>query len=305
MALCDGLRVLIPGAGPLIQDLGRPGLAALGVPASGALDRGSLRRANRIVGNPEDCAGLELLGGSSFTTQGSITLACSGAYAQVLMRTPGGAQAQELPWHRSITLPTGTELSFGWPRGGLRMYLAVRGGFATEAVLGSRSVDQLSGFGHAALAGDLLPIGPRPDIPIPPVDVLAGVEKWPGMGDPTAPLSVVLGPRATWFTPAAVSQFLAADWRATARTNRVGMRLAGPALDRQIRGELPSEGLRPGSIQVPPDGQPVILLADGPVTGGYPVIAVVVSAHLDRLAQVRPGMALRFRPVEPPQLSKT
>ncbi len=168
----------------------------------------------------------------------------------------------------------------------------MRGGFDAPTVLGSRATDLLAGLGPAALgAGDR--VGVRDDIagPIP-----AGPPAVWGMPhDDELVLELAPGPRADWFAPSAHAALFESVWTVTNDADRVGMRLDGPELARVRMGEMPSEGMVPGSLQVPPSGRPTILLADGPVTGGYPVIAVVTDAALDLLAQARPGTGIRFR----------
>ncbi|PTT20180.1 allophanate hydrolase, partial [Microbacterium sp. HMWF026] len=156
--------------------------------------------------------------------------------------------------------------------------------------LGSAASDSLAGLGRAPLAaGDLLSLG-RPAGAVPVVDAFPWTV-------PPARVDVPVGegPRADWFAPSAWQTLTRASWTVSSRADRVGIRLDGPVLDRLRHHELPSEAMRPGAIQVPPHGRPVVLLADGPVTGGYPVIGVVPDAALDALAQVRPGDHVRFR----------
>jgi biotin-dependent carboxylase-like uncharacterized protein len=188
-----------------------------------------------------------------------------------------------------VTLRRGQTLRLGTPPTGLRTYLAVRGGVEVVAVLGSRSTDVLSGIGPRPLAaGDLLPVGPEP-VELPLVDLAP-------VAVPTADvvtLRAVPGPRADWVVdPAALAR---TAWTASARSDRVGTRLDGVPLRRARTDELPSEGMVRGAIQVPPGGEPVLFGPDHPVTGGYPVVAVVIDADLDRAAQVRPGQQVRFR----------
>jgi len=283
------LEVLATGALALVEDLGRPGLAATGVGRSGAADRAALRLANRLVANAEDAAGLEVVfGGLAVRARGLLTVALTGAPAPAdVDGTPVG--------HRAVlTLRAGQVLRLGTPPTGLRTYLAVRGGITVDPVLGSCSTDVLSGLGPEKLApGDVLPVGPEPGA-VPLVDV-APVADPPG--GPVV-LRAVPGPRADFLAdPAALAR---ATWTASSRSDRVGMRLEGDALERAGSGELPSEGLVRGSVQVPPGGEPVLFLADHPVTGGYPVAAVVLDADVDRAAQVRPGQQVRFVLVPPP-----
>ncbi|MGA5425751.1 biotin-dependent carboxyltransferase family protein [Streptomyces koyangensis] len=278
----DALEILAPGPLATVQDLGRPGLAAMGVGASGAADRSALRLANRLVGNPEGAAAVEAtLGGLAVRALRPVTVAVTGAPAPL---STGAVRSV-------IQLAEGERLELGTPLAGLRSYLAVRGGITVPEVLGSRSRDVLAALGPPPLApGDVLPAGPAP-ASFPCVG-LAPV-RTPFGGEPE--LRVALGPRDDWFTPEAVRRLLAGPWTVGAASDRVGMRLEGPALERAVGGELPSEGMVPGALQVPPGGRPVLFLADHPVTGGYPVIACVLRADLDLAAQARPGQTLRFR----------
>ncbi|MER6814982.1 biotin-dependent carboxyltransferase family protein [Spirillospora sp. NPDC000708] len=289
-----GLDVLRSGLLATVQDLGRPGHAALGVGVAGAADPDSFRLANRAVGNPEDAAAIETtFGGLHVRSRGGVFAAVTGA--PVPMTVDGRAVAPFSVFH----VPDGAELRMGAPSTGLRSYLAVRGGIAVPPVLGSRSTDTLSGLGPAPLKpGDLLPIGPAPRRD-PLLDVL-----------PVAPppardivLRAIPGPRADWLAPGALDALFGSPYAVTSEIDRVGMRLDGPRLAHAGRGELPSEGTVTGALQVPPSGLPVLFLADHPVTGGYPVIAVVVSADVGRAAQARPGQRLRFRPHPAPPLA--
>ncbi|SNS20108.1 biotin-dependent carboxylase uncharacterized domain-containing protein [Geodermatophilus saharensis] len=275
------LTVLAPGPLTTVQDRGRPGRAGIGVGRSGAADRASAALANRLVGNDPGAAVLEVtLGGLAVRADADLLVVTTGA------RCPGS------PVHAAPgPLRAGTTLGLGTPAAGLRTYLAVRGGIAVDPVLGSRSTDVLSGLGPAPLrAGDRLPVG-QAAFPPPGVD-LAPVPDPPG-GEVTVRL--LPGPRGDWLTPAAREALGTAAWTVTAESNRVGLRLAGPRLGRAVTAELPSEGLLRGALQVPPSGQPVLFLADAPVTGGYPVAGYVADDDVDRCAQLRPGQTLRLR----------
>jgi biotin-dependent carboxylase-like uncharacterized protein len=283
------LGVLATGPLALVEDLGRPGLAASGVPRSGAADRRALRLANRLVANPVDAAGIEVLFGGLVVRAGALlTVALAGAPA------PAAIDGTPVGHHAVLTLRAGQVLRLSTPPTGLRTYLAVRGGVAVDPVLGSRSTDVLSGLGPERLApGTVLPVGPEPDA-APLIDV-APVAVPPGG---VVTLRAVPGPRADFLAdPAALAH---RTWTASSRSDRVGMRLEGGRLERAGAEELPSEGIVRGAIQVPPGGEPVLFLADHPVTGGYPVAAVVLDADVDRAAQVRPGQQVRFVLVPPP-----
>ncbi len=303
------LVVLAPGAASTVQDAGRPGLAGLGVPTSGAMDAAALRSANRTVGNDPGAAVVEVVGGGvRLSARGDAVVVVTGAPVTVLQgaagtTSPAGGRDRALG--RPFALRDGDVLHLGAPTGRLWSYVAVRGGLDVPRVLGSRSTDVLSGLGPPALvSGDVLAVGRA---------VRGAVEvPWPGVataedggGQHGAPdegvvdLEVVLGPREDWFTPAAVERLLSAQWVVTPRSNRVGLRLHGPPLERAVLEELPSEGVATGSLQVPPGGQPVLFTADHPVTGGYPTIAVVTSRDLGRAAGVAPGARLRFRRSSP------
>ncbi|MEJ2867969.1 biotin-dependent carboxyltransferase family protein [Actinomycetospora sp. OC33-EN08] len=280
------MRVLATGPRTTVQDVaGRPGRADLGVGVSGAADRRALALANRLVGNPADAAGLEVtLGGFAATFPTTGVVAVTGAPAPVWV---GGRAADPF---RPVVVPAGSELRLGTPSTGLRTYVAVRGGIAVEPVLGSRSTDVVAGLGPAVVAeDDEVPVGPEPADPVPWVD-LAPPPRTDGV------LRVVLGPRDDWFAdPAAL---LRTTWTVTGDADRVGFRLDGPELARAegyAAAELPSEGVVRGSVQVPPSGRPTVFLADHPVTGGYPVIGVVLDADTDVAGQLRPGETVRFR----------
>lgn len=316
-------------AGPFstVQDLGRPGLAELGVPRSGAADRVSLRLANRLVGNPEGAAALEVtLGGAAVRAAGPLTVAVTGADC------PLALDGRAVPRNAVLELAPGATLELGWAQAGLRCYLAVRGGLAVPPVLGSRSTDTLAGLGPPRVAtGDVLPVGATPAGPLV-------VDHAPVPDPPAGPveLRVVPGPRHDR-VPAAAA-LLDTRWQVGAAADRVGLRLEptpwpAPAATSSTRsagvssstrsagvpssagsagvpssagssgvGGWPSEALVPGSLQVPPSGAPVLFLADAPTTGGYPVVAVLVDADLDRAAQLRPGQQLTFRQVPAPTL---
>ncbi|MFI6871073.1 biotin-dependent carboxyltransferase family protein [Nocardia sp. NPDC050406] len=281
--------IRVERVGPLatIQDLGRPGWFDSGVGPSGAADRASLRLANRLVGNPEGAAGIEvLLGGLELTADRHLTVAVTGAPAPATVdgRPVGPASVLEIE--------EGQRLRLGLASAGLRSYVAVRGGIDIAPVLGSRSRDTMSGIGPDPLRpGDVLPVGAPPRT-YPIIDVAP-------VPSPTAEpmiIHAILGPRDDWFTDPAT--LFAGEWAVSSDTDRIGARLdrrSGPPLRRRATDELPTEGVALGSIQVPPSGQPVVFLADHPITGGYPVIAVVVDADVDAVAQARPGQTIRFR----------
>ena len=280
------LEVLEPGPLTLVEDLGRAGLASLGVGRSGAADRCSHALGARLLGQDPRLASLEAtLGGLAVRAHGSVTAVLTGAPSDATLDgSPVGHAAPFL-------LRAGQTLRLGRPRSGLRTYLSVRGGIAVSPVLGSRSTDVLSGLGPPPLAaGDLVPVGEpsgQPHVDVAPV-------RLPDPGAVT--LRATAGPRAGWL--ASLDSLTATVWTVSEQSDRVGVRLLGPGLERHPSArtaELPSEGVVRGAVQVPPGGQPVVFLSDHPVTGGYPVVAVVVEADIDLAAQLVPGQELVFR----------
>ena len=285
------LRVLEPGLLATLQDLGRPGAASVGVSTSGALDRAALRTANRLVGNAEGAAVIEVtMGGFRATADADLWFAVTGAWGSIRL---GGIEIDPYEAHR---WRAGEELHLDWFGHGARAYLAVRGGLDGPVTLGSRATDILAGLGPRPLrAGDAVPVRGSEVVPIP----AAVVAPWGAPHDDELEVELAPGPRGDWFAASAHRTLFETIWTVSNRADRIGLRLDGPALARERNGELPSEGMVPGAMQVSPSGQPTILLADGPVTGGYPVIAVVTDAGLDLLAQARPGTRVRFRHARP------
>ena len=281
------VEVLAPGPLATIQDLGRPVAAALGIARSGALDRAALLTANRLVGNDEDAAALEItMGGFRATTTQDLWIAATGAMAPLRIGASAADSGTAQLWR------AGEELSLDTPEHGVRTYLAVRGGIEAAIVVGSRSSDLMSGLGPPPLrAGSTVAVGSAIAGAIPVIEF----PPWGGSHDGELTLILEPGARREWFSAEALATLFDAVWTVTADANRSGVRLDGPELVRSVAGELPSEGMVVGALQVPPSGRPTILLADGPVTGGYPVIAVVADASLDALAHARPGTRIRFR----------
>lgn len=304
-----GLRILNPGAQSLIQDLGRRGYGPLGVSAAGALDRASLRRANRLVGNAASAAAIESVnGGLALEAVGDQVIAVTGAPTTLTIESPSWVEDEEsddvgaqpgatrtVPMAAPFALLDGEVLTVGTPETGFRNYIAIRGGVNVPKVLGSRSADTMSGIGPAPLTiRQVLAVGDetastavgspelQPDFP----DLSGGG---------VTVLDVIPGPRADWFDGDALESLCTQEWLVTPQSNRVGMRLDGTPLQRTRDGELPSEGTMAGALQIPPAGLPVLFLADHPITGGYPVIGVVRDEHLDLAAQVPIGGRIRFR----------
>lgn len=278
------IDVLDPGPLTTVQDLGRVGHGAWGIGSGGAADRGSLRLANRLVGNPESAAALEtLLGGLTLRfTKGALVAVTGAEAAPFVDDRPALIDGPQ--W-----IPDGSVLRLETPRHGLRSYVAVRGGLATEVVLGSRSVDLRGGLGRALAAGDTVAVGT--DVAGAPL--VSHAPRRPRADGPVR-LTACLGPRDDWFTSDALRQLAGAAYVVAADSDRVGVRLSGPALERSTTAELVSEPALRGAVEVPPDGQPIVLGADHPTTIGYPVVAVLDGDSSDAAAQCRPGETVTF-----------
>jgi KipI family sensor histidine kinase inhibitor len=289
----DAGEVVVHRAGPLttVQDLGRRGYAASGVPTAGATDQRSARLANRLVGNHERAAVLEVtLGGLDLAFEREAFVAVCGADC------PLSLNGSSVGGDNGFRVPAGARLSLGNAGRGLRAYVGVRGGFAVPPALGSRSTDTLAALGPPPLRdGDRLPIGAEtagdaevqhelvPTRPVP--DVLE--------------LRVLPGPRDDRLTDAGRAALFHTGWTVTSTSDRTGLRLEGPELERASDDELLSEGMVAGALQVPPDGRPILFLANHPTTGGYPVVGVVASEDLALAGQARPGTEIRFRRLPP------
>ena len=281
----NALHVVRGGALTTVQDGGRPGFAHLAVPPSGALDRPAFALANRLVGNGPDAAVLETtLDGVAVRCDDDRTVAVTGAPAEV--RGDGRAIA----WGEAVRLPAGVTLDVGRATAGLRSYVAIGGGIDGEAIFGSRSRDLLSAIGPPPLSdGDELRLGP-PGARAPAVDVAPQIE-------PAQRLELTLwsGPRSELVTDAGRDTLRGTGWTVSSASNRIGLRLDGQALVLASRPEMDSEPMVTGAVQIPPDGRPIIFLADHPTTGGYPVIGVVEEPDLAACAQARPGIPVCFR----------
>lgn len=281
------MSVVVEATGPLllVEDLGRPGLGHLGVPPSGALDPDALSLANRLVGNVEGAAGLEaLLGGVRLKVEHSSRIAVTGA------QLPLTVHGRAMPWGQPVSVRAGETVELGRAPVGLRAWMAFAGGIDVAQVLGSRSTDVLTGLGPPALrVGDRLRLGePAASTPA------ASAVPTPMSAD-VVTLRMLLGPRDDWFTQVAVEQLFAADYAVSSAADRTALRLEGAALQRRDDDELASEGLVTGAVQVPASGQPLIFLADHPVTGGYPVVGVLDRGSVTRCAQLKPGDRVRFQ----------
>lgn len=276
--------VVSPGPYACFQDLGRLGRAHQGVPRSGAADRAALRRGNRLVGNVEGATGIEALFGSLVlqAVDGAV-VAVTGAPCPVSIDTRREAM------NVSLRLRPREQLRCGPPTAGLRTYVTARGGFAPPTVLGSCSYDELGRIGPAPLtAGDRIALGESTDGPVwwePTAVAPVAV---------TPVLSLSRGPRDDWASADALGLLASSLWTVLPQSNRTGLRLSGPVLDRRA-GELPSEPTLPGAVQLPADGQPILLGPDSGTTGGYPILGVVRDKDLDHAGQAAPGSLLRFR----------
>lgn len=297
-----GLTVVSTAFPIVFQDEGRPGQGGQGVSVSGALDIGALRRANRALGNPSGAPALEItLGPVRMRADRPLTLALTGAATATVVRD---GQATPVTPGAAFAMDAGDELLLPPPEAGMRSYLALRGGFAVAPVLDSAATDTLAHVGPPAVTnGAVLAPAQRPAGAV-------AAEPAPGPALPKpgdlVELPVTLGPRTDWFTPDMVTRFLTQEWLVTPQSSRVGIRLQGAEpLSRPEATELPSEGTETGAIQVPHSGQPVLFLADHPLTGGYPVIATLDPAALDLAGQTPPGARIRFvartpfAPIEP------
>ncbi|MGY3442715.1 biotin-dependent carboxylase-like uncharacterized protein [Bradyrhizobium sp. USDA 4473] len=287
------LEVIAPGLATTIQDLGRHGWQRFGISASGAMDTVALAIANALVGNPANTAALEitLTGPVLACTGGDIRFALAGAdFAMTI-------DGREVAAHETHDLKAGQRLSIGSSRDGARAILAVSGGFAIKPMLGSVATharSQLGGLNGGPLRnGDLLPLA-TPDLPDRPHLMLSPAHRIQHDG----PIRVLLGPQDDAFSAEGITTFLTSDYEVTALSDRMGYRLDGPPVAHAGAVGIVSDGIVFGSIQVPGNGQPIILLADRQTTGGYPKIATVISADFPRLAQLRPGQRIRFQAIE-------
>lgn len=286
------IEVLRPGLLTTVQDGGRWGQQALGVPVAGAMDTASLRHANLLVGNPAGAAALEItLLGPRLRAAAPLVVAVAGAPFE--LDVDGRPQPMDAPF----TLGAGAVLTFGRRHLGARAYLAVAGGLDVPLVLGSRAthlVSRMGGLdGRALRTGDRLPIGPSPTVQ--PHRAAAGpAAHWLRPG-PQA-LRVLAGPQDDWFTEASRHALFTTAFTVSPRSDRMGFRLDGPALVRAHGGELLSEPVPFGAIQVPAGGAPILLMADRQTAGGYPKIATVIAADLPVAGQLGPGDHIRFLP---------
>ncbi len=290
MSGVTGVTVVRAGLLTTVQDLGRWGSQALGVPVSGAMDSMAHRLANALVGNAPTAATLEVtLIGPELRTDHAIVVAVAGA--EFALSVDGRAA----PSHTALTLAAGATLRFGERRAGSRAYLAVAGGIDTPLVLGSRATHLLSGMGgldgRALVRGDVLPLGRAPAEPA----LRPAQRATPRPAAGTVPcVRVMLGPQDAWFSPASVDTLLHEVYRVSTQSNRMGFQLEGPPLA-TARADGPlSEPVPFGALQVPAGGAPILLMADRQTAGGYPKIATVIAADLPLAGQLGPGDLVRF-----------
>lgn len=294
------VRVLKPGALTTVQDAGRTGWRHLGVGAGGALDAFSARVANVLAGNGEDEAVLEItLAGPTLRIERGVRIAICGAAVDATAVDPRTGESHALPGWRTIALPAGMELRFGACRSGARAYLAFEGGLDLPPTLGSRATDVRGGFGgldgRALRSGDRLALR---ELPGAPASMPLAIAR--GWLDPRPDLDFAL-PALAHAMPGAfatLSPLFDTVWTVSASSDRQGLRLEGPALAPADPRERVSSPVAPGTVQLPPDGRPIVLLGEAQTVGGYPVIAHIASADLPRLAQCRPGEAVRFAPID-------
>jgi allophanate hydrolase len=289
-----GLKVLAPGVHTTVQDLGRAGYQAIGVPVSGALDGINLRLANALAGNPPGAPALEVLIGGPILeiAADTVRVALTGAGASLAI----GPEKARLDTGQSVTLPLGEIIEVVAGRQSACCYLAVEGGVAVPLVLGSASTYVRAAIGgldgRALRQGDFVPMAmarasDRPELRLPsPVPATGG-----------QPIRVVLGPQQDFFAEEAVTTLLDSEYRVSHSADRMGMRLDGPLLQHRRGWDIVSDAIMTGAIQVPGSGQPILLLADHQTTGGYPKIATVISADLPAVGRRRPGDTLRFAAV--------
>jgi biotin-dependent carboxylase-like uncharacterized protein len=285
------LAVIRPGAGVAVQDFGRRNFRALGVPLSGALDPVFLAAANVLAGAPDGAAGLEVLLAAPElrVTEGAARIGLAGDISGEIARAEGGREAIS-SW-RGLVLREGDILALKLGRG--PAYLGFSGGLDLPEILGSRATFLRAGFGglegRALRAGDVLRCGAAEG------EAYAAP---PYLHEP-GPIRFIPGPQDDRFTAEALQKFVSTPWRVAADSDRMGLRLVGPRLAHSAKGaNIVSDGVTPGAIQVPGDGQPIVLRADGQTSGGYAKIGCAISADLPRLAHFFPGDALRFVAVD-------
>jgi biotin-dependent carboxylase-like uncharacterized protein len=289
-----GLKVLAPGLHTTVQDLGRAGYQAIGVPVSGALDAVNLQLANALAGNLPGAPALEILiSGPAFEVAAdTVRVALAGPGASMAI----GAEKARVDTGQSVTLLRGEVIEVVAGRQSACSYLGVEGGIAVPLVLGSASTYVRAAIGgldgRALRKGDFVPLAIARASDRPELRLSSAV---PASGD--QPIRVVLGPQQEYFTEEAITALLDGEFRISQSADRMGMRLDGPLLQHRNGWDIVSDAIMTGAIQVPGSGQPILLLADHQTTGGYPKIATVISADLPVVGRRRPGDPLRFAEV--------
>ncbi len=288
------LRVIEPGILTTIQDAGRWGYQQYGVPVSGAMDLFALRLANQLVGNPPDEAAIEVHSPMALQSDAPHLVALTGTAAQFAV------DAHTMPTWMSVFVRAGATIEIAPRRGWC--YLAIHGGIDVPRVLGSKSTYVRGGFGglngRALIAGDQIPIGAATVSDLVAAAGRAASEHARAFASRAGAIRVLLGPHADWFAPEAIAALTRTEFVITEQADRLGYRLRGDVLPRARRGELVSCGVPLGAIQVPPDGQPIVLMADHQTTGGYPIIATVIGADVPLVAQRALGERVQFAMVE-------
>jgi antagonist of KipI len=285
-----GFKIIHPGILTTYQDIGRSGFRKFGIPQSGAIDVQALRTANLLVGNRESQVGLEVtLQGLKMVALRSLLVAVAGADLQFTINSE-----YYRPW-RSFLLEAGDVVHFGRRISGLRAYLAARGGFRAPTYMGSSSVFEIGAMGTPLRKHDILEVDDAPQESLHERSIPEAV--LPKISNEVC-VRVIMGPQIQYFTSEGLSYFLDSVYRVKSQSDRMAYRLEGPRINHRGRADIISEPVLPGSIQVPSNGQPIILMVDGQVTGGYAKIANVISADMPILAQVIPGNAIRFKEVD-------
>lgn len=296
------IRILKPGMLTTVQDLGRHGYTHWGIAPAGAADPVALRAGNRILGNPESAAALEItMLGPHIEFLEDHLVAITGGDAPLQLFDPSSAEEHTRPVWSTFLVTAGQVLRIGPLSRGSRLYLCVHGGIHVPDLLGSRASYLPGNLGPAPLQrDDLLAIGPAPDKRprlrrLLPALHLEAWREAAHLG--YAPLRVTPGPQFDDFSDSAQNALLDADFEVAGDSDRLGLRLAGPHIDAPFDGQMPTQGVPLGAVQIPPSGQPILLGVDAQTTGGYPILASVISADLWKLGQLRPRDKVRFQPV--------
>ncbi len=296
--MTPALRIVRPGLLTTIQDLGRVGHQSVGIAVCGALDPVALRAANALAGNPPETGALEVLhlGPTILVEAEDVRMSFAGARATIeILPDVAAIRGRPVDTMRSVWLHRGEVIRIGALSGGAALYVGVEGGFDIAPVLGSVSTDLRAGFGgwqgRALVAGDHLPLR-QMTASLREESRIAGLDL-----SPPSVVRAIVGPQGDHFSASAIAAFFASTYAVGAGSNRMGMRLEGPPIAHARGHNITSDAIAPGSIQVPGNGQPIILLADRQTTGGYPKIATVVSADVPAIGRLTMGAKIRFEPV--------